>query len=68
MNEAFLENLTFANVAAALWRHKFKSLLFGLIFLALAVAALLIFPKKYQSSGKMFVQLGRGNVTLDPLV
>ena len=66
MNEAFLENLTFANVAAALWRHKFKSLLFGLIFLALAVAALLIFPKKYQSSGKMFVQLGRGNVTLDP--
>lgn len=66
MNDAFLQNLTFANVAAAVWRHKGKATLFALLFLAVVAAVLLMLPRKYESTGKMFVQLGRGGVTLDP--
>ena len=66
MNDAFLQNITFASVMQSLWRQKFKALLFALLLMTLVVVTLIITPKKYESVGKLFVQVGRGGVTLDP--
>ena len=66
MNDAFLQNITFASVMQSLWRQKYKAMLFALLLMALVVATLVITPKKYESVGKLFVQVGRGGVTLDP--
>ena len=66
MNDAFLQNITFASVMQSLWRQKFKALLFALLLMTLVVVTLILTPKKYESVGKLFVQVGRGGVTLDP--
>lgn len=66
MNDDFLQNITFASVMQSLWRQKLKALLFALLLMALVVITLIITPKKYESVGKLFVQVGRGGVTLDP--
>jgi len=66
MNDAFLQNITFASVMQSLWRQKFKAFLFAFLLMALVIVTLIITPKKYESVGKLFVQVGRGGVTLDP--
>lgn len=35
------------------------------LVLAVSVAAILLFPKKYESEAKMFVRLGRSSASLD---
>jgi uncharacterized protein involved in exopolysaccharide biosynthesis len=50
----------------SLWRQKFKAFLFAFLFMALVLITLILIPKKYESVGKLFVQVGRGGVTLDP--
>ncbi len=47
--------------------HKFLAVITFLFVFALAVAAWLWLPKQYGSEGRLYVQLGRGNVGLDPL-
>ncbi len=66
MNDAFLQNITFASVMQSLWRQKFKAILFAFLLMALITTAVILTPKKYESVGKLFVQMGRGGVTLDP--
>lgn len=66
MNDAFLQNITFASVMQSLWRQKLKALLFAILLMSLVVVTLVLTPKKYESVGKLFVQVGRGGVTLDP--
>ena len=55
-----------ADLITAIRRHWWKSLLFYVLFMALVLLVLLIVPRKYISTGKFFVKLGRGSVTLDP--
>ncbi|MFK7770246.1 MAG: GumC family protein [Mariniblastus sp.] len=66
MNEAFLQNLTFASVASSIWRQKIKAIVFAMLMIAIVAVVLMMLPRKYESVGKLFVQVGRGDVTLDP--
>src|SRR5438132_8696239 len=47
-------------------RHRRKMLLFSGVVLALVAAFTLLTPRAYRSQAKLFVRLGRENVTLDP--
>jgi uncharacterized protein involved in exopolysaccharide biosynthesis len=58
--------MTFHDVIRVLRRHRQKILVWCLLVLALAVAALIVWPKKYSSTAKLFVRLGRESVSLDP--
>ena len=66
MNEEFLAGLTFKRLVQILYRQRNTAAIFVFAVLSLAVLALILIPKKYESEGKMFVQIGRGGVTLDP--
>ena len=50
----------------SLYRHKRKTLALALGILALTVVVILFAPRKYQSEGKLYIQIGRESVTLDP--
>ncbi len=52
----------------ALARHRGKALLFFLATMTASVLATLMTPRAYLSESKLFVRLGRENVTLDPTV
>jgi uncharacterized protein involved in exopolysaccharide biosynthesis len=50
----------------AFFRHKGKVTLWCLLVMVLAVAALIVLPRSYASTTKLFLRLGRENVSLDP--
>jgi polysaccharide biosynthesis protein PslE len=49
-----------------LFRHKKKLILFPCAVLALAALVMLFAPRTYRSEAKLFLQLGRASVGLDP--
>ncbi|MAT69389.1 MAG: hypothetical protein CMJ58_07655 [Planctomycetaceae bacterium] len=53
-------------LATVLFRHKKKVLAFSLASLALGVLVLLFAPRKYRSEARLFLQVGRESVRLDP--
>jgi len=58
--------LTFSEILAASRRHPVIGAVAFLSVMALVVMAIWLWPRKYASEGKMFVQLGRTSVSVDP--
>lgn len=56
----------FGDIVATVFRHKKKATLTLLAVLSLGLAVILFAPRKYSSEAKLFIQLGRETVTLDP--
>lgn len=61
-----------SNLLIDLWRatnrRRFFVIVFIGMYLGIVLGIAIVIPKKYESSGKLFVRLGRGGVTLDPTV
>jgi polysaccharide biosynthesis protein PslE len=53
-------------ISSILFRHKKKIFASFLVVMALAVAAIGFWPRNYASEAKLFVQVGRESVSLDP--
>jgi uncharacterized protein involved in exopolysaccharide biosynthesis len=53
--------------AAAFFRHKTKVALFFLVVMGSVTAVTFFWPRVYRSEAKLFLRLGRENVTLDPI-
>ncbi len=53
-------------VVSIFFRHKGKMLLFFLVVMGGVAAAALLWPRSYRSEAKLFLRLGRENVTLGP--
>jgi polysaccharide biosynthesis protein PslE len=53
-------------LAAAYFRHKKKAAFFTLLVFALAIGVIVYGPRKYRSEGRLFLQVGRESIRLDP--
>jgi uncharacterized protein involved in exopolysaccharide biosynthesis len=53
-------------LVAAFFRHKKKAIAFALLVIAVSTAAILYAPRKYRSEARLFLQVGRESVRLDP--
>ena len=49
-----------------LFLHKGKLFLYNLLVLALAIGAILVWPREYRSEAKVWIKIGRENSKLDP--
>ncbi|MEN1678534.1 MAG: Wzz/FepE/Etk N-terminal domain-containing protein [Planctomycetota bacterium] len=58
--------LTPGDLAEVVFRHKWKVLLTPLLIMSAATAIILFAPRTYQSEAKLFLQVGRESVGLDP--
>ncbi len=54
------------NLATALFRHKKKIVLFVAAIGALGVMIIMYAPRKYRSEARLFLQVGRESIRLDP--
>ncbi len=54
------------SVARAFYRHKFKALFCAAAIMGLATLVLLYAPRTYRSEARLFLQVGRESVRLDP--
>jgi uncharacterized protein involved in exopolysaccharide biosynthesis len=54
------------DLAAIFFRHKKKALFFSSSLVALATLIILFAPRKYRSEARLFLQVGRESVRLDP--
>jgi len=54
------------SVARAFYRHKFKAFFCAAAILGLATLVLLYAPRTYRSEARLFLQVGRESVRLDP--
>jgi uncharacterized protein involved in exopolysaccharide biosynthesis len=57
---------TTRDIPLILFRHKKKVLSSFVLVMAVAVAAIVFWPRNYASEAKLFVQVGRESVSLDP--
>ncbi len=55
-----------SNFVETFFRHKKKAVVVPLAILALAMLVILFAPRKYRSEAKLFLQIGRESVNLDP--
>ncbi|QDS98994.1 GumC family protein [Adhaeretor mobilis] len=53
-------------VIEALFRHKKKAITLAMVALAVGTLAVFFYPRKYRSEAKMFLQVGRQTVGIDP--
>jgi len=58
--------MTIGQIFAAIGRHKFKCIFIWLLLTAAVVLMFLLWPRKYASEGRLYIQLGRNNTTLTP--
>ena len=58
--------LTIGQIFSALRRHKLKSFMAWLLVFSVVIVAFLLWPRKYGSEGRLYIQLGRNNTTLTP--
>lgn len=58
--------ITLPALLQSLKKYKIGSVLTFLVLMTLVVVVFIIFPRAYGSEGKLFVQLGRESVSLDP--
>lgn len=56
------------DVYRALFRHKYKAVLFFLVVMTSVVLVTAITPREYRSESILYLRLGRENVALDPTV
>lgn len=61
-----INQLTVAQLLSALNRHRFKAFVAWSMVMAIVLAAFLIWPRKYASEGKLYVQLGRIATGISP--
>ncbi len=64
--QSYESPLTLFDVIGAGFRYKGRAILVTGLMLLLCAAAILLFPKKYESEAKLFVRLGRGSASIDP--
>jgi uncharacterized protein involved in exopolysaccharide biosynthesis len=55
-----------ADLSEILFRHKFKIVLIPLFIGLMTVALIIFFPRTYRSEARLFLQLGRESVAIDP--
>src|SRR4051812_24002069 len=53
-------------IVSAFFRHKKKAAAFVTLVIALAVGVLVYAPRKYKSEARLFLQIGRESIRLDP--
>jgi polysaccharide biosynthesis protein PslE len=56
----------YQEIVGKLWRAKWKLLLFQLLVLAGCAGIILFWPRSYLSEGKIYLQMGKESVSLDP--
>ncbi len=61
-----MNQITIAQIFESLNRNRLKSALAFLFVMLLTVAGFLLWPRTYDSEGRLFVQLGRNNTGLNP--
>jgi uncharacterized protein involved in exopolysaccharide biosynthesis len=66
MNKNKTDVPSLADFIRILHRHRYKSLMFFAMCVAVAVAAVKWLPRVYESEAKLFVRVGRESVGLDP--
>jgi polysaccharide biosynthesis protein PslE len=57
---------TIADLSEILFRHKFKIVLIPLFVGLMTVGLIIFFPRTYRSEARLFLQLGRESVAIDP--
>ena len=66
MSDAMQSTLRVSDVLQVLYRQKKTIAWFSGTVLAITAAVIVFWPRTYESEAKLFVRLGRENVTLDP--
>lgn len=59
-------NINLSDILEIVFRHKLKMFFLPLIILAATVLVILFFPRTYQSQAKLFLQVGRETLGVDP--
>jgi uncharacterized protein involved in exopolysaccharide biosynthesis len=59
--------LSLSQIMAAILRHKVRASATFVVVMIVVVFAFLVWPRKYYSEGRLYVQLGRTNTSLDPV-
>src|SRR6476620_7377882 len=57
---------TSRDICRLLFRHKKKAISCFALSMAIALAIIFLWPRKYKSEAKLYVQVGRESVSLDP--
>ena len=65
-HETGTSSFRLGDMVATVFRHKKKSLFAFVSILVLGICVILFAPRKYGSEAKLFLQIGRESVTLDP--
>ena len=60
--------LTLTQILGAIFRHKFKSLVVFTLVMVTVVALFVVWPRKYGSEGRLYVQRGGNSQSISPIV
>ena len=60
--------LTLSQILSAIFRHKLKSLLVFTLVMVMVTALFVIWPRKYGSEGRLYVQRGGSSQGVSPIV
>jgi len=66
MSNEIDNTVTFPRLASAIWNYRYRAAFVFTILIIATVAIYIVVPRKYGSEGKIFVQLGRGSIGIDP--
>lgn len=66
MSAATTTNFSIGSVLKLLWRHKFKLALLPPVIIGCGILAIIFLPRTYQSNAKLFLQVGKETVGIDP--
>lgn len=66
MSQSSLSKLDLLEIAGKIWGAKWKILFFQFLVVALCVGVILFWPRTYRSEARLFLQLGRESVSIDP--
>ena len=59
-------SITLPDIIEILFRHKFKLVLIPILVACATIAVLLFFPRTYRSEARLFLQVGRESMGVDP--
>ena len=60
--------LTLTQILSAIFRHKFKSVMVFILVMLMVLALFVIWPRKYGSEGRLYVQRGGNSQGISPIV
>lgn len=66
MSNEIDNTVTFPRLASAIWNYRYRAAFVFTILVIATIAIYIVVPRKYGSEGKIFVQLGRGSIGIDP--